>query len=141
MKETQFTIKLNRKELSALAVFKPELQQILDDYDNNFNKFIDKLLILSGTIKFLSSFPTKNNLSKVRLLQNIIYDYFFLESTKHFISEFIFNNSDYCRFIGYLDSIYYSSYDIIEDVEFSNDDRQEFFADYLKKIYELSSKF
>ena len=139
MKDKLFTIKLNRKELAALAVFKPEIQQILDDYDNHYNIYVDKTMHLFGILKYLSEKSIKDELSKIRLLRNLLSDYFFLDSTKDFISEFILDNSDYCKFIGYIDSIYSVTLDIIEndlpDEELL--DYQVLFKEYLEDLSKL----
>lgn len=139
MKDKLFTIKLNRKELAALAVFKPELQQFLDDYDNRYNIYVDKTMHLFGVLKYLSEKSIKNEISKIRLLRNILCDYFFLDSTKDFISEFFLNNSDYCKFIGYIDSIYRITLDIIENNISDEDlfDYQILFKEYLEDLSEL----
>jgi hypothetical protein len=137
-----FTVKLNREELAALAVFKPELKQILDDYDNNYNAFVDNVLKLTGTLKYLTNFSCRGELSKLKLLNNLLYDYFFLDSTKEFISEFILDNSDYCKFISYIDSIYSIVLYLIDTIEYEIRDEfpeyDEAFKEYFDKINSLN---
>jgi hypothetical protein len=139
VKDKLFTIKLNRKELAALVVFKPELKQILDDYDNHYNIYVDKIMHLFGVLKYLSEKSIKDELSKIRLLRNLLQNYFFLDSTKNFIAEFFLNNSDYCKFIGYIDSIYRVTLDIIENDLSDEDllDYQILFKEYLEDLSKL----
>lgn len=139
MKDKLFTIKLNRKELAALAVFKPELKQILDDYDNHYNIYVDKTMHLFGVLKYLSEKSIKNEISKIRLLRNILWDYFFLDSTKMFISDFILDNTDYNKFIEYIDTIYDLTLIIIEK-DITGDELSEYqllFGICLEKLSEL----
>lgn len=134
----KFNVQLTRKELEALAVFKPELQEILDYYDNSYNIYIHKLGELFGLMKFLCFCDYKEHSNKLQVLRNLLNDYFFKEETKIFISDTqITNNSKYCKFISKIDSIYFVVVDILEDQSVSTEDAQDFFKEYVAELEDL----
>lgn len=133
-----FNVQLTRKELKALAVFKPEFQKFLDDYDNSYNIYVHKLGEFFGLLKFLCYVDYKEHMNKLRIIRNLLEYYFFKEETKIFISDTqITNNSKYCKFISKIDSIYSVIVDILEHQSVSTEDVQDFFKEYEFELKEL----
>ena len=130
-----FTVQLSKEELTALSVFKPNLTIILNNYYDSYNKYIDRLGKLFGYLGYLSEHNYTAHLSKLESLRNLIYEYFFDEDTKKFISEFeITDKSKYCKFISKLDMIV-KFYDyLIVDQNYAEDVIKESFAEDLADL-------
>lgn len=138
IKTKKFNVQLTGEELKALSVFKPEFKIILNDYYDRNDIYHDRLGKLLGFIGYLSEHNYEKHLSKLETLKNLIYDYFFDEQVKDFISEFeLTDNSKYCKFISKLDSIYSLCIDLIDEQDCTEEEIKEFFTDYhvdLKKL-------
>lgn len=48
----KFQVELTREEVQALAVFKPELRKMIDDYDCSYNIYVHKIGELLGLLRF-----------------------------------------------------------------------------------------
>ena len=124
--------------MKALAVFKPELKVILEDYCDSYEIYQDRLGKLLGFVGYLSENNYKEHLSKLETLKNLLYDYFFDDEVKNFISEFeITDNSKYCKFISKLDSIYSVCVDMLEVQDYTEKEIKEFFEEYLAELTKL----
>lgn len=77
-----FNVPLTTEELKGLSVFKPELKVILDNYYNSYNIYVDRLGKLLGFVGYLSKYNYEEHLSKLEVLNKLIYDYFFDEDVK-----------------------------------------------------------
>lgn len=138
--ETQikFTVRLSMEELRALSVFKPEFKYIIDEYHNRHNIYVDRVGKLLGFVGYLSEHNYKEHLSKLETLKDLIYDYFFDDCVKYFISEFeITDNLKYGIFISKLDSIYSVISDVLTDLEASEEEMKEFFSEYHTDLKDL----
>lgn len=133
-----FNVQLTTEELKALAVFKPELKVILDNYYNSYNIYQDRLGKLLGFVGYLSENNYEEHLSKLEVLKNLIYDYFFDDEVKKFISEFeITDNSKYCKFIKKLDSIYSLCIYLLDEQDCTEKEIKDFFEEYLDELCKL----
>ena len=120
MKEPIFTIQLSREEIKALAVFKPEFQKVLDDYDIFYDKFITRLQDLCGTLKFLSVYVPTEHISKVETLLNIIKDYFFDTEVQKTFYAYGILGVNYSSFISAIDAIYSDLEFVLETIDSPN---------------------
>lgn len=133
-----FNIQLTTEELKALAVFKPELKVILDNYYNSYDIYQDRLGKLLYFIGYLSEHNYEEHLSKLKVIKNLIYDCFFDDEVKKFISEFeITDNSKYCKFISKLDSIYSLCIYLLDEQDCTEKEIKDFFEEYLRELTNL----
>ena len=133
-----FNVQLTTEELKALAVFKPELKVILDNYYNRNDIYQDRLGKLLGFIGYLSEHNYEEHLSKLEALKNLIYDYFFDDEVKKFISEFeITDYSKYCKFISKLYSIYSLCIYLLDEQDCTEKEIKDFFEEYLRELTNL----
>ena len=134
-----FNVQLTTEELKALAVFKPELKVILDNYYDSYDIYQDRLGKLLGFIRYLSEEHNyEEHLSKLEVLKNLIYDYFFDNEVKKFISEFeITDYSKYCKFISKLDSIYSLCIYLLDEQDCTQKEINEFFEEHHWELCKL----
>ena len=134
-----FNVQLTIEELKALAVFKPELKVILDNYYDSYDIYQDRLGKLLGFIRYLSEEHNyEEHLSKLEVLKNLIYDYFFDNEVKKFISEFeITDYSKYCKFISKLDSIYSLCIYLLDEQDCTQKEINEFFEEHHWELCKL----
>ena len=107
MKEPIFTIQLTREEIKALSVFKPELKNVLDDYDTFYDTYISRLQSLCGTLKYLSVHNYEEHITKIEsLINSTLNGYFFSPKVQDNISKYKILGNRYVDFISAIDAIY-----------------------------------
>lgn len=135
-----FTIQLSREEIKALAVFKPELQKVLDDYDTFYDRYISRLNTLCGMLNFLSSHNYTEHISKVEIILDVLSAYFFDTDVQKMIYSHDILGTNYVSFISAIDAIY-SDLDYVLEVfktkPYSNDLIKEYCTAYFTKITDL----
>lgn len=133
----KFQVELTREEVQALAVFKPELRKMIDDYDCSYNIYVHKIGELLGLLRFLSKHDHKQHINKLKTLKSLLCNYFFERNAKIFISDTqIADNTKFCKFISKLDSLY-CAIDDINDYTVESEDVKDLFKEYNNEIMEL----
>ncbi len=98
----KINVELTEEELKALAVFKPELLDVLESYYGGYDKYIDYISKAMSTIRYLLKHPDKDNTKKYNMLHNIIEA---ISNLEDFIKRDIFDTNSASIFIGRLASI------------------------------------
>ena len=136
-----FSIQLSRDEIKAIAVFKPELQKVLDDYDTFYDRFISRLQDLCGILNFLSSHNYTEHISKVETLLKLLNDYFFDEEVQKTLYTYWILGINYNSFISAIDTIYSDldyALDAFNSVSPCSDENiKEYCSNYYNKISDL----
>ena len=141
MLKPTFNIQLSSDEIKALAVFKPELQKVLDDWYVFNDKFISRLQDLCGFLKFLSVHNYTEHISKVETLLKLLNDYFFDTEVQKMMYSHNILGANYGSFISAIDSIY-SDLDYVLDTfnavsPYSDEYVKEYCSYYYNKIADL----